>query len=688
MKEILSSQYGKNYLIIKKICCKFQNRHYSPIFIHMPQQFTNIPSAQDASRAVAHRSNAMGITRPGVHPVQKITSDVANERGANEYSHHSSIPFQLQSLSFMDSHPVSERQSYNESRPAFQPKQLKTAFPVSTGVVQRVLWKFDDGRWNAQDEVVNGKAPAIEGKAGQIYDDAREALYENSGDHNKTEQILALLAGKGKIDQLQILETDVRGNEYGGFKQKIVTAITKLVQKPSGRMLIQQLAAGGQTVTIRPDKPGSEAVAGPDAPMLDKNFKDNEETPLGRWIEPEIKPGPVTDATVLIPSNMDDNTMKAYDANFELLDQPFFVTLGHELVHASHMTKGMAYHSDEKKSPPLTDPEYHNREEEVTIAGEDEGQISENTIRREHNLPLRFGHDGVDTTNPVIKTASIGFNNMGPVLDLLGTDIGTVLSLNPEEIDNCLAVTGVVEEYLKVHPELLEEFKESLKQINWQDIFTEHPKELQPLLQMYNPEVFKGLNAILNEPFHKLNEIDEVGFNTFAEAVQHEQINTDEWGDNPLSVLIEKEPKLRPLIDQHINFINKDDVENHLETIQPAMIDLLILSNPALAARHLAEQQGIEQLVEQMKGDNTNELKIEIIKSYSGTGNFVAPSKLVVPGCKMYRITKLQAANGPEKCLENIAGKFTLPQERIKECNAQAKFTAGENIIICTNAKI
>ncbi|HLP89366.1 MAG TPA: M91 family zinc metallopeptidase [Nostocaceae cyanobacterium] len=84
-----------------------------------------------------------------------------------------------------------------------------------------------------------------------------------------------------------------------------------------------------------------------------------------------------------------------YDSDGKEISFPVFILLGHELIHARHNAAG---HS--RLHLPATDSNYTNSEEEKTIAT---GSLTENDLRTEHKLPLRYGHQGRDTRPRILR---------------------------------------------------------------------------------------------------------------------------------------------------------------------------------------------------------------------------------------------------------------------------------------------
>jgi hypothetical protein len=175
----------------------------------------------------------------------------------------------------------------------------------------------------------------------------------------------ALKSGSGKI---QILE-------YSDFKARILAQFGKLLSKPIGRQLVTELVNGSQTVTIVPTTLRAYSMLA--APKdLDEAYEDA-----------NGKPGKGSSTTILIDVALTDTDVLVFDDKGKKIALPLHITLGHELIHAQHFAAGRG-----KNYLPAKDlKNYPDREEEETIAT---GKLTENDLRREHKLPLRYGHKG------------------------------------------------------------------------------------------------------------------------------------------------------------------------------------------------------------------------------------------------------------------------------------------------------
>ena len=174
-----------------------------------------------------------------------------------------------------------------------------------------------------------------------------------------------LHSNSGKV-KISIMDLD--GKQHPGFNATVLERLGNLMTGPKGRELILGLVFGGQPVIIRPSRQQHDGGA------------DTEEMGGGEGGHA---------AAVELDPDLNDDTLKVFDNSGAEIQEPAFITLGHELIHARHITTG----TDEYDKA-AEDPKYGNKEEEETIA---DGDLTENDLRHEQGLPSRYGHAGEDT---------------------------------------------------------------------------------------------------------------------------------------------------------------------------------------------------------------------------------------------------------------------------------------------------
>jgi hypothetical protein len=175
--------------------------------------------------------------------------------------------------------------------------------------------------------------------------------------------------------QIKIRETGDDGTAYAGFKAKMLTQFGKLLSKPAGRGVVTSLIAAAHTVTIIPSGPRTIGGARRGAGSVEK--ADGSANTGG-------------DTTILIEAGLTDTDIVCYDPAGNRISAPIFLTLGHELIHATHNDAGRNH-----RERAATDAAYPNLEEEETIATG--AGPTENKLRAEHGLGVRKGHRLTDT---------------------------------------------------------------------------------------------------------------------------------------------------------------------------------------------------------------------------------------------------------------------------------------------------
>jgi hypothetical protein len=179
---------------------------------------------------------------------------------------------------------------------------------------------------------------------------------------------------------LLISERDSAGGAHAGFRDRVLTHIGRLLSRPAGRQVITGIVRGGRAVTVVPSAARVQGGAETDAGSM----PDATQRPTGAA-------GPGSTATVTLDPNVSDTDVLVHDAAGAEIADPVFIFLGHELIHAQHITLGRV------NLGAATGAGYPHAEEESTIAT---GTPSENSLRLEHGLPRRAGHGGRDRRVP------------------------------------------------------------------------------------------------------------------------------------------------------------------------------------------------------------------------------------------------------------------------------------------------
>lgn len=245
-----------------------------------------------------------------------------------------------------------------------------------------------------------------------IDEKALERLPQNDFDGLK--DLWSKLKANSTAGRLSITKMDENKKEHNNFQKMVLAKLGTLLARKQGRQLLQGLAAGGHEVMIAPLADAAEG-----AHALPENRRETERDLKSG------KAGKGSKVFVYVDPNLSDDTVKAFDADFEELANPGFLVLGHELIHAKHMVEGTTAPKGEK---PLIDPEYHELEEEETIAS---GKISENALRQEHGLKARFGHEGKETGFPNLVRIPADLNTLEKLAKASGVEEAKILQANP-----------------------------------------------------------------------------------------------------------------------------------------------------------------------------------------------------------------------------------------------------------------
>jgi hypothetical protein len=163
---------------------------------------------------------------------------------------------------------------------------------------------------------------------------------------------------------------DAADVKYPGFQDKVLKSLKRLLTTKSGRTLLKSIAEGGFDVSIRPSTQG-----------LATTRRDN---------DANAKNGTGSASTLYFDPHFSDKTVKVFDKNGKELATPFFLALGHELIHAAHNQDGI---NARDQAP--SDAAWGNKEEENAIDGST--GVTENALRKELGLGRRFGHGGTVT---------------------------------------------------------------------------------------------------------------------------------------------------------------------------------------------------------------------------------------------------------------------------------------------------
>ncbi|MEQ9669063.1 M91 family zinc metallopeptidase [Coleofasciculus sp. G2-EDA-02] len=248
------------------------------------------------------------------------------------------------------------------------------------------------GRGESTDFGVYWVLPDSVDRAGMSYLEGAEAISET--DFDVLQQAWeSLRAGSG---QIQVLEEDSVGNRHDGFRERILAQLGRLLSRPAGRRLVLDLMYGAIRVRIIPAA---------DSAIGARTLPDSEDA----FEQPTGAPGRGSSSTIEVAADLQDDDVQVLDQEGNLMDSPVFISLGHELIHASHNAAGR----NRRRTPfPPIEPSLHPYEAAprgprmIASPGERERQEYddnleerqtveiENLLREEHGLPRRLGHLG------------------------------------------------------------------------------------------------------------------------------------------------------------------------------------------------------------------------------------------------------------------------------------------------------
>ncbi len=195
--------------------------------------------------------------------------------------------------------------------------------------------------------------------------------------------------------QAAACKSGITAEQAKQFRVEILSNFAQLMQTDAGRSLVNKLNTGKHQVSILP---GDEAAAVPDGAFSGSRSRTKGQGSASRVLIP--------------PGGCDSDTMYQTDKH-NVLTVPSAVTMGHELVHALHNSRGtnrgaLQVSDDEMekwKSRGIEDKKrWTDAEEYQTIF---KGKISEQTLRAQMGLSAtRFGHvtqmiDSPDGLKPV-----------------------------------------------------------------------------------------------------------------------------------------------------------------------------------------------------------------------------------------------------------------------------------------------
>lgn len=206
--------------------------------------------------------------------------------------------------------------------------------------------------------------------------------------------------GQLSINDQALDVTDDTTAAVPGFRDEMHAHLARLLHTDTGRRLLHGLDTGAHPVRIEPtyrgmprdEAEGMVKAYGAERPGFDQ------ETPAGL-------PGGGSASVVRMLPGATDHEMVDFNDRDEPILSPAHIGVGHELIHALHNQRGVAWaantHTPALYAPGGARAHYHNPEEYHTIAHPPPPHgpvplehLTENMLRAESNLPAREGHTG------------------------------------------------------------------------------------------------------------------------------------------------------------------------------------------------------------------------------------------------------------------------------------------------------
>lgn len=286
-----------------------------------------------------------------------------------------------------------------------QPEDTRTKEKLHEDLITRKRLAGYEGRFNAlAKEEGSEQNNRTRAELAQALDTA-----EDNKDEEGALQIRAQLQGLSKFTNMQQLEQNLI-QSHENFRAKKQALKTKQEQGAPSREIrqVQQLISQAQD-SIRANEKDYQKLD-PTFQASTGDFVPSQEIFLPRPA-PLHSPGAVPQSASLAPGSsslrtganieirpgITDSQYLNLDKGGDVLPSPAFILYGHELIHALHYKQG----TKDKLHPPYRITDYQHEpvkrwtkpEEHQTIESLEDGAISENSLRKEHNMPSRGAHN-------------------------------------------------------------------------------------------------------------------------------------------------------------------------------------------------------------------------------------------------------------------------------------------------------
>lgn len=172
------------------------------------------------------------------------------------------------------------------------------------------------------------------------------------------------------------LPPNITVNGPSDFQNKTIRDLYMLSTLPSGKAMIDQLAASGKPVSIEPESDPHNSFCAPGFPWWDSSN------------------GVGTGSTVKYNPEV---AIWMYDDEGNKITSPPQLVLGHELIHALHNSNGTNQGTDPDPNAPASEPTIPKEEAYTIGTGSWDGTSpTENSLRSDLGLPRRDNHYGDD----------------------------------------------------------------------------------------------------------------------------------------------------------------------------------------------------------------------------------------------------------------------------------------------------
>ncbi len=227
-------------------------------------------------------------------------------------------------------------------------------------------------------EMGKGRVPYFRGQEGM----SKQQLSSAQGDWK------SIVKGEGALKVSGSVHGDA-SEQPAGFSTDTFANIRRIMGSTGGRRLVHDINADGHDVNISPVHPDAPGAADYGAAVSETDAK-------ATGVVGALVAGPQRSSRIQVEPNVADSKYKSQDSNGHAIFSPSFLMLAHEMVHTRHNQLGMNRKDISPGNYAMGQPLDHwgNMEEHYTIdTGQANGDVTENSIRSEHGLNRREGHD-------------------------------------------------------------------------------------------------------------------------------------------------------------------------------------------------------------------------------------------------------------------------------------------------------